>query len=249
MSFTTWTPPALSSEARPWQADVWRMVEAQHIASTMKLVDDRAEQDLLEALLEGSKPPAADSTAGLDYLLAAPFRYSPRQGGSRFRGGADPGVFYGADHVATACAELGYWRWRFLHDAPALERLDPVAHTAFRTRIATTAIDLRQPPLDQHHAAWRHPADYRATQALARQAREAAIGAILYTSVRAPGPAWCAAVLTPAAFARSAPEQPTQTWWLAVHHDQVQWRRDGEAIVFDTARWADTSASPPPGII
>jgi hypothetical protein len=208
VSFTTWTPPALSSEARPWQASVWRMVEAQHIAATMKLVDSPAEQDLLESLLEGSKPPSPGNTATLDYLLAAPFRYSPLRGGSRFRGATDPGVFYGADTVLTACAELGYWRWRFLLDAPALERLEPVAHTAFRTRIATTAIDLRQPPLARDAAAWTHPTDYTATQALARQAREAAIGAILYTSVRAPTAAWCAAILTPDAFARPHRNSP-----------------------------------------
>lgn len=237
MSFITWTPPALSSEARPWQASVWRMVEAQHIAATMKLVDSPAEQDLLESLLEGSKPPNPDNTATLDYLLAAPFRYSPLRGGSRFRGATDPGVFYGADTVLTASAELGYWRWRFLLDAPALERLEPVAHTAFRTRIATTAIDLRQPPLARDAAAWTDPADYQATQALARQAREAAIGAILYTSVRAPTAAWCAAILTPDAFARPAPEQPTQTWWLAVRPGEVQWRRDRESVVFNAAGW------------
>ena len=239
MSFTTWTPPALSSEARPWQASVWRMVEAQHIAATMKLVDSPAEQDLLESLLEGSKPPSPGNTAKLDYLLAAPFRYSPLRGGSRFRGATDPGVFYGADTVLTACAELGYWRWRFLRDAPALERLEPVAHTAFRTRIATTAIDLRQPPLARDAAAWTHPTDYTATQALARQAREAAIGAILYTSVRAPTAAWCAAILTPDAFSCAAPERPTQTWWLAVRGDEIQWRRDKESVVFHAARWRD----------
>ena len=32
------------------------MVEAQHTASTMKIVDNEAEQTLLENLLEGSKP-------------------------------------------------------------------------------------------------------------------------------------------------------------------------------------------------
>ena len=35
----------------------WRGVEAQHVVSTMRLVDTPAEQDLLEQLLEGSKPP------------------------------------------------------------------------------------------------------------------------------------------------------------------------------------------------
>ena len=103
MSSNTWTPPALSSEATAWRGVVWRMVESQHIAATMKLVDDRAEQDLLESLLETSKPPAAD-TDRLDYLLATPLRYDPQRGGSRFRGETDPGVFYGAESMRTAGA-------------------------------------------------------------------------------------------------------------------------------------------------
>ncbi len=40
--------------ARPW-----RVVEAQHIAATMKIVDDVSEQGLLESLLERSKPPTS----------------------------------------------------------------------------------------------------------------------------------------------------------------------------------------------
>ena len=67
------------------------MVESQHIAATMKLVDNRDEQDLLESLLESSKPAQPDDTAGLDYLLATPFRYSSKRGGSRFRSLTDTG--------------------------------------------------------------------------------------------------------------------------------------------------------------
>lgn len=85
MSFNTLTPAAVSSEARLWAGSVWRMVEVQHIASTMKIVDNDAEQDLLETLLEGSKPAQPASALVLDYLLATPFRYNPLRGGSRFR--------------------------------------------------------------------------------------------------------------------------------------------------------------------
>ena len=67
----------------------------------MKLVDDAAQQDVLEMLLEGSKPPLPSSASRLHYLLATPFRYDPRRGGSRFRGATDPGVFYGAQRVRT----------------------------------------------------------------------------------------------------------------------------------------------------
>lgn len=237
MSFNTWTPLAVSSEARDWRGSVWRMVEAQHIASTMKIVDSQAEQDLLETLLEGSKPAPPATAGALDYLLATPFRYGPLRGGSRFRSLTDPGVFYGAESVRTASAELGYWRWKFLKDAVDLEKLEPVAHTAFRADVSTLAVDLRQPPFSADAAAWTHPTDYSATQAFARVAREANLGGIVYQSVRDPHPAWCMALLTPQAFAKPKPHPTMQTWWLAVHRDQVIWRRENKSMTFSAAAW------------
>ena len=237
MSFNIWTPLAVSSEARDWRGSVWRMVEAQHTASTMKIVDSQAEQDLLETLLEGSKPAQPVAAEALDYLLATPFRYGPLRGGSRFRSLTDPGVFYGAETVRTASAELGYWRWKFLKDAVDLEKLEPVAHTAFRADVSTLAVDLRQPPFSTDAAAWQHPTDYSATQAFARVAREANLGGIVYQSVRDPHPAWCMALLTPQAFAKPKPHPTMQTWWLAVHQDQVIWRRENKSMTFSAAAW------------
>lgn len=237
MSFITWTPHAVSSEAHPWLGAVWRMVEAQHIASTMKIVDTKAEQDLLETLLEQSKPASPEPLPKLDYLLATPFRYPPRPTGSRFRGTTDPGVFYGAETVRTAAAELGFWRWKFLKDAVGLDRLEPVAHTAFKADIATTAIDLRQPPFSRDEAAWKHPDDYNATQAFARVVRESAIGAIQYQSVRDPQPAWCLALLTPAGFAKPKPYPLRQTWFLTVKQKDVQWRKENETWQFSVEDW------------
>ncbi len=235
MSCTTWTPHALSSEAAAWRGRVWRMVEQQHVAATMKLVDDRDEQDLLEQLLDAAKPALPAAAAHLHYLLATPLRYPPRHGGSRFRGATDPGVFYGAQTLRTAAAELGYWRWRFLLDAVALERLGPVAHTAFRVEIATRAVDLRAPPFDVDAALWQHPSDYAPTQQLARVAREAGVGAIVYRSVRDPQPAWCLALLDAAGFASPRPEPQRQTWYLAVTRDEIVWRRDGASMHFAAA--------------
>lgn len=237
MSFSTWTPLAVSSEAHDWRGPVWRMVEAQHIASTMKIVDTQDEQDLLEALLENSKPALPTHAEKLDYLLASPFRYDPLRGGSRFRAITDPVVFYGAESVHTASAELGYWRWKFLHDAIDLKKLEPVAHTAFRAEVSTLAVDLRHPPFNLNVALWTHPSDYSATQAFARLAREANLGGIIYQSVRDPKPAWCIALLTPQAFAKPKPHSAMQTWWLAVNQDEVIWRRDRESMTFTAANW------------
>lgn len=236
MSYTTWTPHAVLSEAFAWRGLAWRMVEAQHVASTMKLVDTAAEQNILEALLDYSKPAYPDTTAKLDYLLATPFRYPTRKGGSRFRGPNDPGVFYGAESVATAAAELGYWRWKFLLDAPALTHIEPVAHTAFQVALKAQTVDLRQPPFNTD-ARWTHKTDYGPTQTFAQLARSVDLGCIIYQSVRSPQPVWCIAVLKPEAFAQHKPKPETQTWWLAVSQQEVIWRRDHQSLTFNPAIW------------
>ncbi len=213
------------------------MVEAQHIASTMKLVDTQDEQDLLESLLDDSKPVWHDATQKLDYLLGTPFRYDPLRGGSRFRGQNDPGVFYGAQSVRTAGAELGFWRWKFLQDAKDLDRLEPVAHTAFRVEVSTTVVDVRTATFATAAQALHHPTDYVPPQAFARVAREAQVGAIIYCSVRDPQPGWCMALLTPAGFAKARPQAPVQTWFLAVTQQAVTWRRDNESMQFSVTTW------------
>lgn len=245
MSFTTWTPAAVSSEARRWRGSAWRMVESQHIAATMKLVDTREEQDLLETLLDRSKPSLRSDAEGLDYLLATPFRYPPRAGGSRFRSAADPGVFHAAESVRTAAAELGYWRWRFLRDAVDLDALEPVPHTVFAASLSVQAVDLRRPPFDADADLWQHPTQYAATQDFGRVAREAGVGAIIYRSVRDPSPAWCVALLSPAGFAESRPLPGAQTWYLAVSQRAVTWRREAEAMTFSVETWQDGGRRPP----
>jgi len=239
VSSVIWTPAALSSEARDLSFRIWRMVEAQHLVSTSKIVDTRAEQELLEDILEESKPPIQQEARDLHYLLFSPFRYETRQpSGSRFRGIYDPGVFYAAETVRTAAAEVGYWRWRFLQDTSGLERLQPCAFTAFRVPIHTSCVDLRLPPFDNNSPDWLHPRDYSATQTFGRTAREANLGAILYKSVRDPEDHFCAAVLTPLAFASKKPDQATQTWMLTISSEEAIWmRQDDGSFSFRTDYW------------
>ena len=244
MSSITWTPAAVASELRPWRGRLWRAVEAQHKVATLRLVDTLQEQALLEQLLDGSKPAAPPSAR--HYLLTTPFRYPPpHPGGSRFRGPADPGVFYGAEERRTACAELGYWRWRFLLDSPALERLESLPQTLFQAELDAKAADLTAEPLVRDAALWRSAGDYGACQQLARVAREAGAQAIRYQSVRDPEHGPCGAVLSPAAF---TPEPLVeQGWRLALTRERVQWRRDSvlfsESFEFDCASWQPAATS------
>lgn len=239
---TTWTTRAVASEASRCAIDLWRAVEAQHIVSTMALVDSVAEQNVLERLVEESKPPVPVEVTRLNlhWLLFTPFRYPPPPGGSRFRGPIDPGVFYGAEAVRTSCAEVGYWRWRHLSESPALEAIPPKPQTVFRVGIAGSAIDLRRPPFDADREFWTNRADYSACQSMARTAREAPVQLIRYASVRDLRRGACAALLDAGVFTSKAPIEQ-QTWILTVTRTRVVWQRsdsiDPAVLEFTSSGW------------
>jgi hypothetical protein len=236
----------LAAQSARFTLDLWRAVEAQHKIATMVLVDTLDEQALLESLLDQSKPPVPEALKRLHWLLFTPFRYPPLPSGSRFRGPSEPGVFYGADERRTACAELGYWRWRFLMDSPALDAIGPIPQTLFRTPVAGIGIDLRLPPFDARRQDWTDRQDYAACQTLARDARAEGIQLIRYESVRDPQSGACAAVLAHAAFAASQPAE-TESWMLVVARQHVIWRHnsvfDDGAFEFDADAWAGKPVS------
>jgi hypothetical protein len=247
---TIWTTHAVASEARAASLDLWRAVEAQHVASTMALVDTVAEQAVLERLVEASKPPVPRDVArlGLHWLLFTPFRYPPPPGGSRFRGPNDPGVFYGAEQPRTACAEVGYWRWRHLRDSPGLKAMPARPQTVFRVPVSGRAIDLREPPFVQQGTvpgdspvpSWTHRSDYSDCQSIARTAREAELQLVRYESVRDSRHGGCGAVLDAAAFASREPVEQ-QGWILTVTQARAVWQRSDPlnpgVLEFSAAGW------------
>jgi hypothetical protein len=227
MSCTIWTPREVESEACERELPLWRAVEAQHVVATRALVDSVHEQEVLEALLERDKPPLPLTAQGLDYLLYTPFRYPPQTAGSRFRAYTDAGVWYGAERIRTACAEVGYWRWRFVTDSDGLRRLDAVPHTLFQARVRGSAVDLRLKPFRQDDSYWNSPIDYAPCQAFARLARDAQLQIIRYRSVRDPQHGGAAAVLDPRAFGATGGVRRRQTWFLTVDRERASWLRAG----------------------
>jgi hypothetical protein len=225
MSLPIWTPAALSSEARAVSGHYWRLVEAQHQVSTLKLVDTLEEQALLETLLEESKPALPPECAGLDYLLATPFRYGAiYPHGSRFRrAGRTLGVFYASERVETALAEMAFYRLLFFADSPQTPLPSNAAeYTAFAAAVSSSAvIDLTAPPLVRDGEAWTDPVDYQACQTLADAARQADIQAILYSSVRDLGGGRNIALLTARAFSAREPVE-RQTWRIRLSSVGVQ---------------------------
>ena len=235
MSSNIWTPRAVESEALRSRRRLWRAVEAQHIASTLRLVANVEEQLVLERLLDQSKPALPSAASDLHYLLSTPFRYSSPIG-SRFRSPADSGVWYGADVQRTACAELGFWRWRFLIDSDGLQIIGPSPQTVFRAGIDGRLVDLTRVPFRKSRAEWTYRDDYGLTQAFARAARESNIDAIRYESVRDPEHGAAVAVLRPSCF---KPRKPLaqHTWFLTVRRTAVTWQREGETFEFDAGAW------------
>src|SRR5262245_25643760 len=190
MSFSTWTLAALSSDARALAGTCWRLVEAQHVVSTLKLVDSVSEHELLEDLIETSKPPVPPDCRGLHYLLSTPFRYGANYPtGSRFRrAGMTDGVFYASDSPEIAVAEMTFYRLLFSADSPDTPwPSNPAEYTAFSAEFATKkAIELTKGKYRSDRGKWMHTSDYNHCQAFADAARAAKIEVICYASVRDP---------------------------------------------------------------
>ena len=198
----------------------------------MRLVNNSlSDQALLEDILEGSKPPVPEGARGKHWLIFTPFRYTPRPPGSRFRAPHDPGVFYAAFARRTACAEVGYWRWRFVQDSAGLKQLDAKPMSLFAADVKAVTIDLRKPPLSRRRKTWTDPDSYVETQALARNAREQHIEAIAYESVRDPEHGGAVAVLTPKPV--TGPIGNPESWFLTVTEHRAIWQRElGESFQF-----------------
>ena len=220
MSSRIWTPAALSSDARPLAGICWRLVEAQHDYSTLKLVDSVAEQSLLEDLVEASKPSVPPECRDLHYLLFTPFRYgSPYPRGTRFRrAGMTEGVFYSAETPQTAVAETAFYRLLFFVESPDTPwPRNAAQYTAFSAKYATErAIDLTSAKYSRDRARWMHVTDYQHCQAFADTARAVKIEIVRYASVRDPDGGMNLALLTCRAFARREPIA-RQSWRIQLN--------------------------------
>lgn len=202
-----------------------RLVENQEQKVTVALVDDLAEHEVLEQLIEDSKPPPAPGTARFDYLLRAPWRYPPLPWGSRFGRRWEPGIFYGSLSEEALLAEAAYYRLVFLEgmETPFADRVIS-QHTRFEARYQTErGRRLDAPPCARHESVLRHPAEYGPCQALGTVLREAGTAAFTYVSARAPGRECNIALLQPAAL-RSRRHRNPVNGLCETRPDGVQFR-------------------------
>lgn len=214
-------------------APAWRGVEDQHKVSTLVLTDTTAECDVLEEMLETSKPKLPPTAVGKHYLIASPFRYSPEHE-SRFRPARALGQWYGAGELSAACAEVAYWRHRFIMDSAGLIHGRVVtSHTFFNASVSGQSIDLMTPPWSDARSAWTSN-DYGSTQALAAQAQAHGVQWIAYESVRAPS-IKCAVVFDAACLAEpeGGLDKTSEAWLCMATRTEVSLTRKSDHERFD----------------
>jgi hypothetical protein len=186
---------------------VARPDELDAVAAVQALTNPRLRQEAGEIALV---PPSERQVGpGATPLMAAFCHLNPE--GSRFSDGTW-GVYYAGESLATAVAEVGFHRARFLAATrqPAIE-IDLRAYVA---SVVEPLHDLRGPGWEAVHDP--SLASYPAAQQLARRLREAGSWGLAYRSVRRPG-GECVAVLRPRAVALPVVQGP---------HVALRW--DGE---------------------
>lgn len=251
MSSSIWTRCAGDSELRAFRLSPWRVVEAQHLVSTRKLVDSADEQALLEELIDRVKPP--ELTGGrLHYLLFTPFRYPPLPHGSRFGGRHERGIWYGSTHRRTAFAEVAYYRLLFLEGTRADLGTVTTPLTAFTASMRTArGVDLVAPPFDAHRRAIASPSSYAASQALGDAMRRAGVEAFRYPSARDVEHGVNVAAFTPSVFGSAKPAS-LETWHCAASRERVDVTRGDyftrEVFAFPRAQFLVHGELPAPAL-
>jgi hypothetical protein len=236
LSISTLFAEKASAVIRRLGGKAWRVVEAQHVVSTRKLVDSAEEQEILEGLIDDAKPPLPDTEEfrGLHYLLSTPFRYPPLLHGSRFGTRAEPSLWYGSALPRTAFAETAYYRLLFLEGTTA--EIEPVSvelslfHVAVR---CSKGVDLTRPPFDAQRDVIASPTSYDATQRLGSSMRAAGVQAFRYPSARDVKGGKNLALFTPKAFAAKIPSVP-ETWYCVATRARVELTK---MDIFERRRW------------
>ena len=170
--------------AEPADLDVVFAIEA---LGNPRLRDETGELSLVPAEHRISGP-------GTGAIMAAFTHLNPE--GSRFSDGSY-GVYYAANDLDTAVAEVGHHRTLFLSRTrePAIE----IDLRCYRLRVKSTLCELRGLNTDHaDHAALYDPDSYAASQVFGLARRVAGDAGIAFDSVRRPG-GECVALFTPRA--------------------------------------------------
>lgn len=211
-----------------YEQEIFRLVEGQHYISTRPLVDSDQEHDILEGILDTSKPPAPTENARgtLYYLLYTPFRYPPLRSGGRFHTRVEQSIFYGSEELKTAMAEVAYGRFLFMQHSHAEFVPMQVPYTHFMAKVKSQkALLLTSAPFSKHCDVLSHPSSYAASQALGTRMRQTDIELFTFYSARHPAGV-NVGLFSVEAFEQNQPLKDKDGHWsLYISADTVEFKR------------------------
>lgn len=175
-----------SSHVQALKIQGWRIVEDQIRSSSRSLVDTREEHEILEKLLEKSKPYGDEAAfKGLHYLLFTPFRYPPLEWGSRFGSRFERNLFYASFELDTAIAEKAFHRFNLLRASEGNVGERSILYTAFKVNFNIKyGIDLSKPPFLEYREQISSPISYLESQSLGKAMRDDGVEACISHSAR-----------------------------------------------------------------
>ncbi|MDX1838323.1 RES domain-containing protein [Legionella taurinensis] len=221
-----WTESEGIKLVKSLNLEPWRMVESQHISSSRDLVESREEHDLLEELLENSKPRIANNK---HYLIYTPFRYPPLKYGSRFGNTYEQSLWYGSINLLTALAEVAFYRLKFFADTSADLEYIEIPMTAFKAYIQTeNGIDLTTPHFKKYQDRISNKTSYADSQKLGAEMRDANIEAFIFTSARDKTFGKNVAAFTPDVFKMKDNQYiaDMQNWRCIANQNIIEFTRD-----------------------
>lgn len=226
-----------------------RIVENQEQKVTLGLTDSLAEHEVLEELLEGSKPDinTHPRIRKFDYLLRTPWRYPPLKWGSRFGRRFEPSIFYGALSRIALFSEAAYYRLLFVYgmETPFADRVIS-QFTVFEAMYETNSgMDLTEAPFVRHAAVLRHKSEYLPCQELGSVLREQSIEAASYWSARADGDELNIALFSPDAL-RSLKHRKPRHGVSETTLERVGFHVDGQRYEFPAAQFMVDGVLPRP---
>lgn len=222
MSQDIWTQCAPKFKFVTYEGKPWRVVEAQYVIATRKLVDSDEEQAILEDLIDAVKPPVPydEECKRFHYLLWTPFRYPPLERGSRLGTPDRRGIWYGSERIDTAFAEKAYYTFLFRSGSRAEFGVFEAAITVFRARVETAfCADLTRPPFKKHEDELASPMSYAVSQKVGSELRDRGTEAILFKSARCEDGGLNIAATKLSAFQTRRPEEDTS--WFCISSERT----------------------------
>ena len=189
MSRDIWTQCAPKFKFCSYDGSPWRVVEAQHVIATRKLVDSDEEQAVLEGLIDEAKPPHPydEECKRYHYLLWTPFRYPPLLYGSRLGTPDRRGIWYGSEKIETAFAEKAYYTFLLRAGSRADFGVFETAITVFSAHVRSKlCADLMKAPFEKFEEELTAPDSYAVSQRVGTELRERGAEVIRFTSARCP---------------------------------------------------------------